>query len=250
MARLEIKLFGEMEVSLDGQLVKFPTQKAEELFAYLVLHHQHAHPRATLAGLLWPDSDEERAKANLRQTLLRIRKALGEAECLRFSGGAVQFHFSDFWCDVLEFERALSDFPTESTLALYRGPFLAGIYEDWALIEQERLQTLYLEALEKLAQVYAERRDYDHAIKTWQRVLHEVPWHEQGHRHLIELYALKGDRSAALRQYEKYAEVVRRELNAEPLPEMRALSEQLARGTLPAPNARAASRARDAVCRP
>lgn len=230
MARLEIKLLGDTEVYLDGQLLRFPTQKAKELFAYLVLHHRHAHPRAQLAALLWPDSDEERANANLRQTLTRLRRALRETECLKFSGGAVQFQYRDFWCDVLEFERALSDFPTESALALYRGPFLADIYEDWVLIEQEHLQTLYLDALEKLAHVYTERRDYDHAMKMWQHVLRELPWHEQAHRHLIELYVLKGDRSAALRQYEKYAEAVRREINAEPLPEMRALSEQLARG--------------------
>ncbi|MCI2431433.1 hypothetical protein LM602_02600, partial [Candidatus Acetothermia bacterium] len=105
MARLEIKLFGEVEIRLNGQLLRFPTQKTKELFAYLVLHHQHAHPRAALAGLLWPESDEEHAKANLRQTLSRLRQTLAGTECLRLSGGAAQFQSQDFWCDVLEFER-------------------------------------------------------------------------------------------------------------------------------------------------
>jgi two-component SAPR family response regulator len=52
MARVEIKLFGEVEVSWEGQLLSFPTQKATELFAYLVVHCGHAHPRAALAALL------------------------------------------------------------------------------------------------------------------------------------------------------------------------------------------------------
>jgi DNA-binding SARP family transcriptional activator len=69
MARLKIKLFGEVEVFWEGQLLSFPTQKATELFAYLVVHCGHAHPRAALAALLWPESDEEKARANLRQTL-------------------------------------------------------------------------------------------------------------------------------------------------------------------------------------
>ncbi|MCS7197866.1 MAG: AAA family ATPase [Candidatus Bipolaricaulota bacterium] len=240
MARLEIRLFGEVEVYLDEHLIKFPTQKAKELFAYLVLHYRHAHPRATLAGLLWPASDEERAQANLRQTLTRLRKTLRDTECFRFSGGAVQFRYADFWCDVLEFDQVLALSPVEiksleSTLSLYRGPFLAGVYEDWVLVEQERLQTLYLEALEKLAHLYTERREYDQAIKTWQRVLREIPWHEQAHRQLIELYARNGDRATALRQYHKYADMVQRELNAAPLPEMRLLAEQLARGSFTFP---------------
>lgn len=251
MAHLEIKLFGEMEVSLDGQLVRFPTQKTKELFAYLVLHHRNAHPRAQLARLLWPDSDEERAKANLRQTFSRLRKALGEAECLRFSGGAVQFQAQDFWCDLLEFERLLSGTPQppsppasllsareeskkiralEQAIALYRGPFLCCMYEDWVLIEQERLQTLYLDALEQLAELYQARCAYEEVIQVWKRVLQTVPWHERAHRELTTLYALKGDRPAALQQYNEYVETVRRELNAEPLLEMQILYENLQKG--------------------
>lgn len=268
MARLEIKLLGEIEVSLDRHSVKFPTQKTTELFAYLAVHHRHAHPRVQVAGLLWPDSDEERARANLRQTLSRLRKTLGPENELWIvaSSGALRFHAKDVWIDVAEFEKltqALTpdlspdpspkgggEFPLpfreggqggrsadgpevkalECALALYRGPFLTGVYEDWVLIEQERLQTLYLEALEQLAHVYTERRDYNQAIKMWQRMLREIPWHEQAHRQLIELYALQGDRAAALRQYEEYAEVVQRELHAAPLPEMRALYERLAQG--------------------
>jgi DNA-binding SARP family transcriptional activator len=237
MARLEIKLFGEVEVSWEGQLLSFPTQKATELFAYLVVHCGHAHPRAALAALLWPESDEEKARANLRQTLARLRRTLARAECLRFSGGAVQFRADDFWCDVLEFERALSQSaarPTvealEAAAALYRGPFLAGFYEDWVVIEQERLRTLYVEALEQLADLYTEQRAHRQAIATWRRVLREIPWHERAHRELMTLYALSGDRAAALHQYDEYVRILQNELDAKPLPEMRALYERLARG--------------------
>jgi DNA-binding SARP family transcriptional activator len=237
MARVEIKLFGEVEVSWEGQLLSFPTQKATELFAYLVVHCGHAHPRASLAALLWPESDEEKARANLRQTLARLRRTLARAECLRFSGGAVQFRTDDCWCDVLEFERALSQSaarPTvealEAAAALYRGPFLAGFYEDWVVIEQERLRTLYVEALEQLADLYTEQRAHRQAIATWRRVLREIPWHERAHRELMTLYALSGDRAAALHQYDEYVRILQNELDAKPLPEMRALYERLVRG--------------------
>ncbi len=35
-------------------------------------------PRSRLAGLLWPDSPEDAARANLRQRLKRLRTALGD----------------------------------------------------------------------------------------------------------------------------------------------------------------------------
>jgi tetratricopeptide (TPR) repeat protein len=156
---------------------------------------------------------------------------------LRFSGGAVQFRTDDCWCDVLEFERALSQSaarPTvealEAAAALYRGPFLAGFYEDWVVIEQERLRTLYVEALEQLADLYTEQRAHRQAIATWRRVLREIPWHERAHRELMTLYALSGDRAAALHQYDEYVRILQNELDAKPLPEMRALYERLARG--------------------
>jgi predicted ATPase len=237
MARVEITLFGEMEVYLDGQLVRFPTQKTKELFAYLVVHHRHAHPRAQLAGLLWPESDEEKAKANLRKTLSRLRQILAGTEYLRLSGGAMQFKADDCRIDVIEFERlvaagtkAKDPESLERAIALYGGPFLRGIYEDWVIIESERLQTLYLEALEQLADMYQTRRAYEKAIWAWQKALQTVPWHERAHRDLMTLYALMGNRAAALQQYNEYVETVRRELNAAPLPEMHTLYENLQKG--------------------
>lgn len=237
MARLEIRLLGEIEVRLDGHSLRFPTQKTKELFAYLVLHHQHAHPRAALAGLLWPESDEEKAKANLRQTLSRLRQTLARTEYLRLSGGAVQFKADDCWIDVIEFEclitegiQAKDPGYLERAVALYDGPFLRGIYEDWVIIESERLQTLYLEALEQLADMYQTSRAYEKAIWVWQKALQTVPWHERAHRDLMTLYALMGNRAAALQQYNEYVETVRRELNAAPLPEMRTLYENLQKG--------------------
>ncbi|MCS7197109.1 MAG: hypothetical protein NZ930_00210 [Candidatus Bipolaricaulota bacterium] len=93
MARLEIRLLGQLEVRRDGQLLDFPTQKVKELFVYLVIHRDHAYPRIVLAYLLWPEADEEHARANLRKALSLLRKLLGSngTRWLISSGGAVRF---------------------------------------------------------------------------------------------------------------------------------------------------------------
>jgi DNA-binding SARP family transcriptional activator len=260
MACLEIRLLGEIEVRRDGQLLVFPTQKVKELFAYLVIYRDHAHPRVTLATLLWPESDEEHGRANLRKNLSLLRKMLNsEASGTRWlvsSGGAVRFNTAagDLWLDLEEFERlvALAPSPSpvahlrerggeagvralEQAIALYRGPPLPGVYENWALAESERLQALYLDALEQLAEMYQTQRRFEQAITMWTKVLHVIPWHERAHRELITLYALIGDRAAALQQYSEYCSVLQKELHAPPLPETQTLYERILRGAPPEP---------------
>ncbi len=246
MVCLEIRLLGEIEVRRDGQLLVFPTQKVKELFAYLVIHRDHAHPRVTLATLLWPESDEERARANLRKTLSLLRKMLNSeasgAQWLVSSGGAVRFNTAagDLWLDVDNFEQLITDGAKnqrpesfQQAIALYRGPPLPGVYEDWALAESERLQALYLDALEQLAEMYQTHRRFEQAITMWTKVLHVIPWHERAHRELMTLYALTGDRAMALQQYSEYCSVLQRELHAPPLPETQTLYERILRGAPP-----------------
>ncbi len=248
MACLEIRLLGEIEVRRDGQLLVFPTQKVKELFAYLVIHRDHAHPRVTLATLLWPESDEERARANLRKTLSLLRKMLnseaGGAQWLVSSGGAVRFNTAagDLWLDVDNFEQLITDGAKnqrpesfQQAIALYRGPPLPGVYEDWALAEGERLQALYLDALEQLAEMYQTQHRFEQAITMWTKVLHVLPWHERAHQELMTLYALTGDRATALQQYREYCVVLQKELNAPPLSETQALYERILRGASPEP---------------
>ena len=245
MARLEIRLFGDVEARLDGALLRFPTQKAKELFAYLALHHEHAHPRLALAALLWPESDEEKAKVNLRKTLSRLRSLFVQDEhWLDFSGSAVRLKTQECWIDTAEFERLIALSPgdpkeservLEDAVALYRGPFLQGVYEDWALIEAERFRTLYLEALERLASAYQAREAHEKALQTWKQVLTVVPWHERAHRELMTLYARTGDRTAALHQYREYCSALQRELGIPPLPETQSLYEKILQGALPEP---------------
>jgi hypothetical protein len=61
-------------VRADGGVVGLE-QKDALLLAYLASRGRP--PRSRLAALLWPDVDPERARANLRQRLFRLRKSLG-----------------------------------------------------------------------------------------------------------------------------------------------------------------------------
>jgi DNA-binding SARP family transcriptional activator len=79
MTKLVVRLLGGFRVELDGEAVyDFETDRARALLAYLVVEADRPHRRETLAGLLWPDQPDTVARARLRQTLHRVRQALGE----------------------------------------------------------------------------------------------------------------------------------------------------------------------------
>ena len=77
MPRLTIRLLGGFQVELGGERVYgFETDKARALLTYIAVEADRPHRRETLACLLWPDRPDAVARANLRQALSRLRRAL------------------------------------------------------------------------------------------------------------------------------------------------------------------------------
>ncbi len=114
MARLALFLLGRFDATLDSQTVTaFKTDKVRALLAYLAVENDRAHRRDALATLLWPDGSDEAARANLRQSLCRLRDALRENEqatpLLLATTETIQLNpAGDYWVDVLEFNRLLA----------------------------------------------------------------------------------------------------------------------------------------------
>src|SRR5260370_18983051 len=75
---LAIHLFGPLRVTVGGEaLPRVRTRSVEWLLALLALRHGRPVNRSWLAGTLWPESSGSRSLQNLRNDLLRLRKALG-----------------------------------------------------------------------------------------------------------------------------------------------------------------------------
>lgn len=63
----------------DGDLVKWPTQKTEELFAYLIFHRDKVVNKWLIAETLYPEIDEpQRALHNVYNLVYRLKKTLAE----------------------------------------------------------------------------------------------------------------------------------------------------------------------------
>ncbi|MFZ1125652.1 MAG: BTAD domain-containing putative transcriptional regulator [Candidatus Baltobacteraceae bacterium] len=234
---LDVRLLGAVELSFAGAPVRFGApSRALALLAYLALRRRPL-PRDAVAFTLWPDAPEEEAHANLRRHLYALTKALPAADGVPW---LVADKKSVGWnpnaparVDVVEFERlAASEEALEEAVRLYRGPFLAGVDDEWVEPERERLRDLAIGALARLT---ARERDPLRAAGYAQQLLRIDPWREDALRDLIRLRHASGDRAGALREYREFAERLVREIGVAPMPETTALYERIASGTAPPP---------------
>ena len=240
---LRIRLFGSLDLERDGRpLPRFASRKSGELLAYLALNRKAPHTREQLAGIFWGDSSDERARHTLNTTLWRINRVLepagapaNERGYMRVTPQHIAFNCaSGAWLDVAEFERRceLAEQTHEpaqrfalysQAVNLYRGDLLADCYEDWCIVERERLQGLYVRALARLMAYNSSQAEYDLAIDCARRILSCDPLREEVHRDLMRLHLDAGEPAAALRQYRQCEDLLRDELGVEPAPETRAL---------------------------
>jgi len=244
---LELVLLGAPEIRCDGAPVTaLKSSKAQALLCYLAVTGQ-PHTRAALAGLLWGDMPEAKARMNLSQALSTLRRFF--ADHLTITRQTVAFErSSDARLDVDIFEgrvrgrRSASNIPTlQEAVELYRGDFLDGLhvrdapeFEVWVLGQRAHLRELALQALRRLAIHYAGQGEagWPAAIEYTTRLLTLEPWQEEAHRELMRLLALSGQRSAALVQYEHCRQILADELDVEPAAETTALYDRIREGTL------------------
>jgi DNA-binding SARP family transcriptional activator len=77
MGRPDLRLLGGFDFRAgSGRPVPIARRKVQALLAYLACHSGQAQPRDKLAALLWPDMEDEQARANLRKALFILRSAL------------------------------------------------------------------------------------------------------------------------------------------------------------------------------
>lgn len=184
--------------------------------------------RSRLAGLLWPDATEERARANLRQLLLRLRKLAGgdlvEGEPLRLAQ-AVSFDI-----ERLETATALGNEPmTPSLLAGLEFDDCAEL-ADWLADARERTRRLLVTTLEAESERLERAGLHADALLFADRARAVDPLVERSQRRVMRLHTLLGDRAAALAAYRSCTEVLARQLGVGPDPETQELARQIERG--------------------
>ena len=99
---------------------------------------------------------------------------------------------------------------------IYQDDLLQGCYEDWCLFERERFQLMLLNSLDKLMLYCETAGAYEAGLAYGTEILRYDRARECTHRRLMRLHLLAGDRTGALRQYERCATVLLEDLDIEP----------------------------------
>jgi predicted ATPase/DNA-binding SARP family transcriptional activator len=243
--RVRLKLFGSPQLAVEHQLVSLPRRQLRALLYRLAVSLQPV-AREHLCFLLWSDAPEMTARRYLTVLLNRLREALPVPELLLAQRDAILLDPTLVDVDTMRLAGAMRAAPTEGGLTslrqavdLYEGPFLHGFtlpaspeFDAWTDQERRTWERRYLDALALLVDGYASQGAYPLAIEMAQRALAVDELAEDMHRRLIELYAAAGERTAALRQFERCVVVLERELGVRPLAETQAVYEDVRDGRL------------------
>ncbi|MBV9879298.1 MAG: protein kinase [Gemmatirosa sp.] len=241
---LRLTTFGGIQLRDEGEPHVGGASQRRRLAILTVVAAGGSQPvsRDKLVGLLWPETDAERARHALRQALHAIQQAVGQ-DTLFVGTSALQLDPAVITTDVQDLEAAADAGEHQRVVALYKGPFLDGFFvsdapafEHWVDAQRTRYAALYTAALEALAGEADARGDRAGAVAWWRRLAAEQPVSARYALRLMRALADAGDRTGAIQFAAVHQAVVRQELGIDPDPGVAELATSLRAGETGAPS--------------
>jgi len=237
---LHIRALGRMQVLVNNHRIsssEWQTQAARDLF-FMLLAHPEGMTREEICLIFWPDASPDDARFRFKNTVYRLRRAVGkdsvllDQEIYRFNNKL------DYEYDVEKFlkENALAAQTQDplkkighfrEAIKIYHGNYLTEIEETWALNPRENLRLNYLNILLQAAELYFNMEKYEQALEYCQRALEEDNLLEDAYRLSLRIFAATGNRVGLVRQYQRCVEVLEREIHSEPSAQTQALYQSL-----------------------
>jgi DNA-binding SARP family transcriptional activator len=181
--------------------------------------------RTAIAGRLWPDVSEQHAHGSLRSALWRLQKTApglievsGDALALAEGVHVDVRELSDWVRRALDPASPVEELVVPDT-SLW-GDLLPGWYDDWVLLERERLTQLRAHGLEVLAARLAGAGRHCEAIQAAYAAVQAEPLRESAHRTVMRVHMAEGNPAEALRVFHRFRVLLRDELGIAPTDRM------------------------------
>jgi len=234
---VELFLLGGVELrgSMDGADKLLAQSKAVALLAYLALSPARRFQRRdTLVGLLWPELDQARARADLRKTVHNIRGMLGATVIESRGDDELAASSRVLWCDVDEFNAASDGGRLAQALELYRGDLMPGFFlrdcvefERWLDAQRAAAEERYVAASWAMAVAFEGERNYTKAGHWARRTVHHAWNNERVLRRVLSMLDRIGDRAGAMKLFDEFSTRLSADLGVRPSRETLDLVEQI-----------------------
>lgn len=234
---LYLRAFGGCQLDRDGlRLDDLSAQrKALGFLAVLACAGVCGVSRDAAAVLLWPESDQERARASLKQLVHSLRTRLGLADVV-LGGNDLRLNPEHLTSDVAEFADALRRTDRVGAARLYAGPFLDGFhlrgsvdFEQWVTSQRATFGEQFARVVRQLAEQAERDGDHASAVSWWRRLVDDDRFSARATRGLMRALDATGERAAALRHAELHQRIVREELGIDPDASVAMLADELRR---------------------
>jgi DNA-binding SARP family transcriptional activator len=218
---VNLQLLRGFNLTRDGEPLPVPMSE-QRLLAFLAVNDRPLL-RSYVAAALWLDSSEKHALGNLRSAIWRLNQL--EPEMVR----ATRTHLAlgpcvevDLWDVAGLAARLVHSAPQIDPLEVEEqrlsGELLPGWYEEWVVIERERIRQLQLHALEALCRRLLGHGHHARAVQVGLTAIGAEPLRESAHRLVIQAHLAEGNVAEAARQYEMYRTILAVEMGIEPSP--------------------------------
>jgi len=237
---LTINMLGSIEIFRDRARPfaadAWTTRRSRDILCFIASRPHHRAPKDNIVDTFWRDVDVKTVERNFHPTMSHIRKALNSNQPLKqnflaYRDGEYQLN-SEFAyrIDTEQFDRFIADGEAarrerdfdrciglyEQAVALYRGDFMQGSYDDWVEEQRSYYREQYLRMLESLAGVAEKKQEFVRAMDLAQRILRDDPFREDIHCLVMRAQAALGNRVAVKEQYEALRALLKKELGVEP----------------------------------
>ncbi|MBK3495030.1 transcriptional regulator [Viridibacillus sp. YIM B01967] len=235
-----IQLFGAMTVYRDGEVIvekAWQREKAKELFIYLYLNRTRFVSKEEVINVLWPKATEETMTRDFKVAYNALLKVLEPNRLPRIESAYVvrkqsMYKLITQHCmnSDLDFFRQFISLGMQQKnpnlsnewllrgIQIYKGEFIADKRKsEWLQDIREELKCTYMEGIERLAQNYVRLKEFSKTVYWAEHLLKQDNTWEEGYRLIMNGYFQLQNRTQAVRWFEKCEQVLKDELNIEPM---------------------------------
>ncbi|WNV90855.1 BTAD domain-containing putative transcriptional regulator [Umezawaea sp. Da 62-37] len=223
---------GPLEVLLDGTPVAIPAGRARTLLATLLLRAGEVVPVDVLVDRLWDGSppNPARAKSTLHMVVTRLRRSLGEANCVRTATDGYLADIAPGALDLHRFRSLVDDGRFADALALWRGSPLSNVASD--SLHRDEVTALAderLEVLERRIEADLDAGRLPGLVAELHTLTRRHPLRERFWAQLMLALHRSDQQAEALAAYRSVSALLAEELGVDPGPTLRDLNARVLR---------------------